>query len=136
MEALKIFALCSLILFPIVVFWRARARLPLHVFAASGAAFGAVVAPWAFGLYSLIALGPYWAILGFPGLLLVWIHEPPGFHAATLLGFIPRGEVVASTASRVAIDLINGVFWALFYGLFGAGIDWLRRQKRCLMDCN
>lgn len=129
MGTIHIFALCSLILFPIVVYWWARTRLTRHVFAASGTAFGLVVAPWAVGLYSLVAFGPYWAVLGFPGLALAWLHEPPGFHMAMLLGLIPRGEVVTGTGSRVAIEVINGLVWSIFYGGLGAGIDLMRCRK-------
>lgn len=124
-----IFALCLLILLPVIVFRVARTRIPRHRFAVSGATLGMVITPWAFGLYSLFALGPYWAILGFPGLALVWIHEPPGFYMAMFLGFIPQGEVVSETTGRVVIEAFNAVVWALVYGLIGAGIDFMCRRN-------
>lgn len=121
------FLLVLLILIPVVTYLVARHRFSKYLCCITGTAFGAIVSPWAVGLYSLFHLSPWVAPLGFLGLALAFMHGPPGFNLVVHLELIPRG--VLSETSRLIVESINSVIWALVYGLIGLGIDTLRRRR-------
>ena len=121
--------LTFLILVPIVAYRVARRRLPRHAFGIAGAAYGAIVTPWAFGLYSWFFLSPLGVIPGFLGLALVTIHEPPGFYLAVHWGLVPRGEVVSGIVQHLIVEVINAFVWSIFYGSLGHGIDYVRNRR-------
>lgn len=129
----SILLLTFLILVPIVVYRVARRRLPRHAFGIAGVAYGAIVTPWAFGLYSWFFLSPLGVIPGFLGLALVTIHEPPGFHLAVHWGLVPRGEVVSGVAQHLIVEAINAFVWSICYGSLGHGIDYVCSRKRQAM---
>lgn len=120
--------LALLILVPMIGYVIARRRAPRHAFVALGVTFGAVVSPWALGLYSFYFWSPWGVVLGFLGLALTLIHGPPGFVVAISLGLIPKG-VVSGSSSNLVIEFINGVVWALVYGFVGYSIDWFRGRR-------
>jgi hypothetical protein len=122
-----LFLLVLLILIPVASYLVARHRFSKYVCCITGTAFGAIVSPWALGLYSLFYLSPWGVLFGFLGLALAFIHGPPGFKLAIHLELIPRG--VVSGASHLIVESINSVIWALVYGLLGLGIDTLRRRR-------
>lgn len=122
--------LTFLILVPTVAYLVARRRIPKHAFGIAGAAFGAIVTPWAFGLYSWFFLSPLGVVPGFLGLALVSIHEPPGFHLAVHWGLIPRSEVVSGIAQRLIVETINAFVWSICYGSLGHGVDHVRNRKK------
>lgn len=89
-----------------------------------GLSFGAVVSPLSTGLYASFFLGPFGLPTGVLGLALSLFHGPPGFHAAHWFGLVPYD--VVSGISHLYIELLNGVFWGITYGVVGAAVDWLR----------
>jgi len=121
------YLLALLILIPAVSYLVARRRFSKYAYCITGTAFGAIVSPWALGLYSFYYLSPWGVLLGFLGLALTLTHGVPGFKLAIHLELIPRG-VVSGAASHLIIESINAVVWALIYGLIGLGIDTLRRR--------
>ena len=124
------FLFALLILIPIFTYFVARRRFPHFVGCSVGASFGAIVSPWALGLYSFYFLSPWGVAPGMLGLVLVLIHGAPGFKIAVTLELIPRG-VVSGITSQVIVESINGLFWALVYGLLGLAIDKLRKRRLC-----
>ena len=120
--------LSLLIVLPVVVYFLARRRFPTHVFRVVGIVFGAIVSPWALGLYSLYYVSSWGVVPGFLGLALTFVHGVPGFELAAHLGLIPSG-VVSEFKSQAVIELLNGVIWALIYGLVGSAIDKLRLKR-------
>ena len=123
-----VYLLSLLILIPVIAYLVARRRFSEYTFCITGTLFGAVVSPWAFGLYSFYFLSPWGVVLGFLGLALGLVHGEPGFKLAVELELIPRG-VVSGVTSRVIIESINSIVWAFIYGLIGLGIDTLRRRR-------
>ena len=109
-----------------VLAWRiARRRAPSHIWAIVGATFGFVVSPFSLGLYATYFAGVlYTGLLGLASML---FHGAPGYHAALWLGLVPPGEVV-SGLGHVYVELLNGMIWAVAYGLLGAIVDWLRTR--------
>ncbi len=122
--------LSCLIAIPVIAFRVARRNWRNHAFCIAGIAFGAIVAPWAFGLYSWFVFSPFGVVPGAIGLALVAIHEPPGFMLATHLSLIPRGEVLSGLGDRLTVEFLNGIIWAAVYGVLGGGIDFLRTRRK------
>lgn len=120
--------LALLILLPIVGYAIARRRAPRHTFLVLGATFGAIVSPWALGLYSFYFWSPWGLVPGFIGLALMLLHGPPGFELAVSLGLISKG-VVTGASSNLVIESINAVVWAFVYGLIGSAIDKFRSRQ-------
>jgi len=118
--------LVALIVVPILAYALARWSATVHTASIVGVAFGAIVSPWATGLYSLYFASPWGIVPGMLGLVLELIHGAPGFKLAVHLGLIPRG-VVSGLRSAIIIEAINGLLWASIYGLVGMAIDRLRR---------
>lgn len=127
MSGLNLLAL--LVLVPVVGYVVARRRWPARLFTIVGAAFGAIVSPLALGLYSFYFLSPWGLIPGFLGLSLTLVHGVPGFKVATYVGLIPPG-VVTEIGSGLAIELVNGLVWALVYAFIGFVIDRIRSRRR------
>ena len=122
--------LTLLIGIPIFVYWIARRKQSRNVFLATGIAFGAVASPWSFGLYSWFFVSPLGAILGFPGLILVALHEFPGFHLSIYMGLVPKGQIVDGISQGLIIETINAIVWSIFYGFVGYLIDTFRSRKK------
>jgi hypothetical protein len=122
--------LTLLIGIPIFVYWVAHRRQSRNVFLATGIAFGTVVTPWSFGLYSWFFVGSLGAILGFPGLILALLHESPGFHLSIYTGLVPKGQVVDGISQRLIIETINAIVWSICYGLVGYLIDTFRSRRK------
>ena len=93
--------------------------------------FGLIIAPLSLGLYSTYFFGPYGIVTGMVGLVSSMFHGAPGYHISLNLGLIPIGEVVKGT-SKILVDIVNGVFWALVYGAIGYGIDLFRNRTNVL----
>ena len=81
------------------------------------------------GLYSLFYAGKIAATLGFVGLPLVLIHGAPGFHVAHQLGWVSPSGVIHGFRDHAIIESINGVVWALTYGLLGVFADRMARSQ-------
>jgi len=122
------YLLVLLILIPSVSYLMARRRCSKYAYCITGTAFGAIVSPWALGLYSFYYLSPWGVLLGFLGLALTLIHGVPGFKLAVHVELIPRG-VVSGVASHLIVESINAIVWASIYGLIGLGIDLWRRRR-------
>ena len=122
------YLLALLIFVPIAGYWLARRRFPKYVFRIVGVAFGAVVSPWALGLYSFYYLSPWGVVLGFLGLALTFVHGVPGFELAAHLGLIPSG-VVSEFRSQLVIELLNSVIRGVIYGFVGFAIDKARLKR-------
>lgn len=82
------------------------------------------------GLYSLFYVGEIAAILGFVGLPLVLVHGAPGFHVAHQLGWLSSSGVVQGFRDHAIIESINGVVWALGYGMLGVVADQMALLRR------
>ena len=122
--------LILLLVVPAAAYMVTRRLVPLHTWAISGVAFGAVISPLSLGLYSLYFLASWAFIPGMLGLLLTLVHGWPGFRIATLFGLVPRGVVTGASSSFV-IESINGLVWASVYGVIGLVVDSaLRRRVR------
>lgn len=115
----------ALALVPIGAFWAARRFCSRRTATILGLAFGVVVSPLAAGLYVFYFVSPWGVVPGLLGLVLEFIHGPPGFWLAHALHLIPSG-VVSGLRSTLTIEALNGVIWGLFYGLVGAMIDRYR----------
>lgn len=121
--------LTLLILVPIAAFRMARRRMPRHAFGLAGAAFGAIVAPWAIGLHAWYFLSPFGIVPGLPGLVLGLVHGAPGYYLAAYWGLIPSdGVVSAGVADNLIIAAINAILWSIVYGLLGHGVDHVRNR--------
>lgn len=129
MDKWSILLLTFLILVPIVAYRLARSRLPRHVFCITGVAFGVIVAPWSLGLYSWFFLSPIGFIPGMLGLMLVSVHETPGFQIAIGLGLVQGVEVASDLKQHAVVEVVNAVFWALCYGLVGYVVDYVRNKS-------
>lgn len=118
-----------LIIVPVVAYKVARRRTPRHVYSLTGAALGAVIAPLSFGLYSWYFISVIGIVPGMIGLILVMVHEGPGFHLAVNLGLIPAGKVVSGFAQHAVVEVLNGVVWSVCYGFLGYVIDLFRAKR-------
>jgi hypothetical protein len=122
------FLLPVLILIPIFAYRFANRKFPHHVFGITGAAFGAIVSPMSMGLYSLFFFSPIGLIPGIVGLVLITIHEPPGFHLVIRFGLDQGAEVASSPTLQLIIEAINAVIWSAFYGLIGFVADYIEQD--------
>ena len=125
---MMLFALLVLAFVPILVWRYARSHAPRHGWLATGASLGVVISPLSLGLYSTFFLGPFGLPTGMVGLVSVLFHGAPGFHLAQWLELVPHG--VVSGKSHVYVELLNGVIWAVSYGLVGFVADWFRFRGR------
>lgn len=64
------------------------------------------------------------------GLILVMIHEVPGFHLAVNLGLIPAGKVVTGFTQHAIVEALSGVVWLVCYGIIGYAIDRFRARRK------
>lgn len=120
----------ALILVPFFAYRFARRRVPRHVFGITGAAFGAIVSPFSTGLYSWFFLSPFLVLPGIMGLVLAFIHGPPGFYLGIYLGLVRGIEVASHPAQKVIIEVINAVVWGICYGLVGYMVDYVRNRNK------
>lgn len=118
------------IIVPVIAYKVARRRMPRHVYGITGASLGAVIAPISFGLYSWYFVSFIGVVPGMIGLILVMVHEVPGFHLAVNLGLIPAGKVVAGFPHRAIVEVLNGVVWLVCYGSLGYAIDRFRSRRK------
>jgi hypothetical protein len=123
-------ALLLLAVVPVAAWRYARAHAPSHIWVLSGAAFGFVVSPLSMGLYSTFFIGPLFPpglLTGLLGLLSGFFHGTPGYEAAIWFGLIPPNKVV-SGPDHIYIEVLNGAFWAVVYGLLGFFVDRVRSR--------
>ena len=114
-----------LILVPIAAwFWAWRYR-PSHLWRISGATFGAIVAPFSFGLFATFCLR--W-IISLAGLAAGVIHGTPGYVIATSLGLVD-GQKIVEGIDHLWITGANAIIWGAVYGTLGWGIDRLRIRR-------
>jgi len=119
-----------LIIVPVMAYRIARRRVPGHVYSITGASLGAVIAPFSFGLYSWYFISVIGVVPGMLGLILVMVHEVPGFQLAVGLGYVPAGKVVSGFAQHTIVEVLNGVIWLVFYGFLGYLIDRYRARRK------
>ncbi len=119
-----------LIIVPVVAYKVARRRAPQHVYGITGASLGAVIAPISFGLYSWYFVSAIGVVPGMIGLILVMIHEAPGFHLAVNLGLVPAGKVVTGFTQHAIVEVFSGVIWLACYGAIGYAIDRFRARSK------
>jgi len=122
---MALLTLLLLAVVPIVSWLYARAHAPRHIWLITGATFGLVISPLSLGLYSTYFLSPFGLPTGMLGLASTLFHGAPGYHVALWLGLVPSHEAVSGRGSFY-IELLNGVIWAMAYGLFGFIVDWVR----------
>ena len=130
MEKIFLMLFTFLIIVPFIAYRMARKRSPRHIFTITGVSTGIVIAPCAFGLYSWFFVSWIGLIPGYLGLILVAIHEPPGFHLAMQMGLVPAGSVVTSIGQRLVIESLNAIVWGVVYGIVGYLIDRARNSPK------
>ena len=118
---MALLALLLLAAVPVIAWRIGRVRAPRRTWLIAGIAFGLVVSPLSLGLYSTYFVGLLPS--GLLGLASILFHGAPGYHLAVWLNLVPSHEVV-SGAGYAYVEILNGIFWATVYGLFGAIIDW------------
>jgi hypothetical protein len=115
--------LILLVAIPYVVYRWAKTNRPAKTGLLTGATFGFVVSPVSLGLYLLGFLLPLIGMLpGLVGLLLTMFHGAPGYQLSILFGFQERGVVVDGTR-YLWENVLDGMFWAVTYGLIGFIFD-------------
>lgn len=125
-----ILLLISLILLPILTYRWARMHMPAYKVTALGISFGLIAAPFSLGLFSTFFLHPVGIVTGFPGLVLFMFHGSPGYHISIQLGLIPSHTVMGSGSNSLLVAVVNGVIWAIIYGLLGYAIDKYRHHRQ------
>ena len=118
------------IIVPVVAYKVARRRTPKYVYSITGASLGAVIAPISFGLYSWYFVSVVGVVPGMIGLILVMVHEVPGFYLAVNLGLVPAGKVVTGFTHYAIVEVLNGVVWLICYGALGYAIDRFRSRRK------
>ncbi len=118
------------IIIPVIAYKVARRIAPQHLYSITGASLGAVIAPISFGLYSWYFVSPIGVVPGMIGLILVMIHEVPGFHLAVNFGLIPAGKVVTGFTQHAIVEMLSGVVWLTCYGVIGYAIDRFRARRK------
>ena len=83
------------------------------------------------GLYATYFLGPLGIVTGMLGLLSGMFHGTPGYYISIFVGIVPERTVVEG-AGHFYVEAVNGVFWALIYGVLGCVIDYARKRKVAL----
>ena len=121
--------LLLLALVPVLAHYWARRRLVRYIGTVTGVAFGAVIAPLAFGAYGA---GMSFPVVGFPlvmvGLAFTIFHGEPGFKMALALGLVQPGRVVEGI-QHLYVELLFGLIWAPAYGLIGLAVDRVRLRR-------
>jgi hypothetical protein len=126
-----ILLLLLLVLVPIAARFWTRKHAPRHRGTLLGASLGLVASPLSLGLYATYFLGPLGFVTGMVGLVLSLWHGTPGYYICTTLGVVPAHTVVEG-GSRLAVEVSNGIFWGVVYGVLGYGMDRLRRKRIAL----
>ena len=118
------------IIVPVLAYRIARNRAPHHVYCITGASVGAVIGPVSFGLYSWYFVSPIGVVPGIAGLMLLIMHEGPGFYLAVNCGLVPAGKVVTGFAQHAIVEVLNGAIWLVCYGIIGYMIDRFRFRRK------
>jgi hypothetical protein len=124
-----ILVLLGLALFPIFTYRWSKRRYPNHNGLITGVTTGLVISPFSLGLYGSYFIPFIGFIPGMIGLLLTFLHGPPGFKVATFLE-LREPRTVVSGLEHIQIEIINGIIWGVVYGLIGQGIDAYRSSRR------
>jgi len=123
--------LLLLALVPIVAYAWAKRHAPMHRNTMLGVGLGLVASPLSLGLYATYFLGPIGIVTGMVGLVLGLWHGAPGYNICVALGLVPVSTVVEGS-SHVAVEIANGVFWGIVYGVLGYGIDRFLNSRKAL----
>ena len=86
------------------------------------------MSPAALGLYGFYFVGPFAAIFGMFGLVLKLIHGSVGYNLAVMIDLVPSHTVVEGV-DRVQIEIINGIFWSLVYGVLCFSWCYFRESR-------
>ena len=123
--------LLLLVLVPIAARALANKRVPQYRHTIFATGLGLVASPVSIGLYSTYFLGPYGIATGLAGLFLVLWHAAPGYYICTFLGVVPARSIVEG-ASHLVIEIANGIFWGVIYGMLGFVLDHRRFAREAL----
>jgi hypothetical protein len=123
--------LILLIILPIAALAWARRNKPKHKYLITLCVLGLIIMPLSLGLHSTYFLGPAGFFPGIVGLVSSMFHSAPGYELAVIAGLIPSGYLESGSPQMVVI-CINGVFWALVYGVIGNKIDNYRNRANAL----
>lgn len=88
---------------------------------------GSIISPFSMGLYATFFIPIIGLVPGIIGLISAMFHGTPGFTMATWLG-IREGRTVVNFTEGISIEIINGIFWGVIYGIVGFGVDLLRSK--------
>ena len=128
---MKLLLLNFLIILPVTVWYTSRRSFPLHLWAATGVSFGAVISPLSMGLYATFFAGPWGLVTGLLGLVSVMLHGAVGYNVAIYLGLIQSHTVVSGLQQHFYIEAVNAIAWGAVYGLMGWGVDsWSLHHRR------
>jgi hypothetical protein len=126
---LILFSLLLLALVPIGGYFYAKTKKPDRKFFITGIALGSIISPLSMGIYAIYYIPIIGLVPGLIGLLSSLFHGPVGYNLAIWIG-LHKDRTVITFPTNVMIEVINGVFWGLIYGLIGYGIDLLRKKLK------
>ncbi len=87
-----------------------------------GMSFGAVIAPVSLGLLQFTYIPVIGKLLGIIGLIANLTHGSLGYFCLVGSGLLQPGMLISSS-QLIMINVINGVLFALCYGMIGYSID-------------
>ena len=132
MLASYLITLLGLLVFglPVVgAYFAGRRLFPRHAFAGAGAVVGLLATPFSLFLYLQFFTDPIRALLlGFPGLILMFIHLGPFANVAEASHQIVESLFPGFVAVLQGIPTVATVVWGGVYASVGALID--RRRAR------
>jgi hypothetical protein len=120
--------LVLLLVIPILAYRWANKKKPAAKLTVLGISWGLVASPFSMGLYTAYFIPYVGLVPGMIGLVSTMLHGAPGYEISVALGFIESHTVVENGGSIICY-LIDGVFWAVVYGLLGFLGDRFRLSK-------
>ena len=124
-----LFSLLLLVFVPIGGYLYAKRKRPERKGLITGIAFGSIISPLSIGVYAIYYIPIIGLVPGLIGLVSSLIHGPVGYNIAIWIG-LHKDRTVVTFPTNVMIEVINGVFWGLTYGLIGFCVDLLRKKLK------
>ena len=123
----EILSLMWAVMLPVFAWGYARRRARNRTFTIVGASCGLAAFPISHALFSLIIQPFPLQLLGLLGLVAETVHGFPGDLAATILHLERHADTSPDTI--LISYLLNGIVWAVVYGLIGTFLDAGRRES-------
>lgn len=113
-----------LVLVPLIGFYIIKKYNLKYKTTILGVLVGLVISPLSLGLYSLFFI-PYIGIIFLPFLLLTLFFGKPAWYILVINTAILDGAN-REVLNLVLLDIFNGIFWAIIFGLFGFIYDQVK----------